>query len=277
MPADALQDGVDLPATLHLYPDADSGPWLLVLFWRVLHGRAECIGMELTSAQVADAPERMPHRPEDAQPLTAVLLRGIRFGELIAKDREAMAGMLVPEEARTYTAPPMRPTTVAKLREVARVYLAAGQAGESPTKAVAKVLGISDTYASVLVTRARAAHLLPPTTPGVATTVQLGQAVERNEAMPVKVVNQRYDFEEAATALVAQFKGPVAPEHLVHLLRDRGIDVHLNGNEATVYQAKDSFSFPLADPLTAEKAAELWEKAVRDLGSDPELSSMRES
>jgi hypothetical protein len=123
------------------------GPWLAVLNWSVIDGRHECVALHVQQAGVAAI-------------LTASLLRKLPVADWIAQDRAGMT----PRQTTTG----MRTSTLNRLKEAAEVYREALRYREPPTKAVAEHFDISHGGASNLVSRARAAGLLPPTSPGVA-------------------------------------------------------------------------------------------------------------
>ncbi|HEX3842652.1 MAG TPA: hypothetical protein VHU85_17810 [Acidimicrobiales bacterium] len=67
------------------WPDPDEGPWAVMVHWRDLGGRAECIGLELwngTALQGGNIDGREP------SPITATALREIRPDALIKTARE---------------------------------------------------------------------------------------------------------------------------------------------------------------------------------------------
>ena len=66
--------------TVMSWPDADSGPWSVVVHWREIDGRTECIGLELwhgTKVGGAGFKGRVP------QPITATAMRPLRPDALI--------------------------------------------------------------------------------------------------------------------------------------------------------------------------------------------------
>lgn len=135
-------------STQHHWPDPSEGPWSVTLDWQVIDGRPECTGLA-----VAGSEGRM---------LTASVVRKIPVADWIAEDRARLAP----------TKPAiggLRASTVERLKTAAEVYQRARSEGLPPTKAVAAYYGISHGGASNLISRARAAGLLPPTSPGVST------------------------------------------------------------------------------------------------------------
>lgn len=165
----------ELPSISLLWPDEDHGPWLIRFRFQLIRGRAECIGVEVTSARPSDVKRWEPggRLPEVGLPVTASLLRELRIASLITEVRETNAKLLASlgeqEQAAAFNAPPgMRPETIKRLQRVANAYQAAWQRGQSPTKAVARRLKITDAAAAKLVSRARSVGLLPATSPGVA-------------------------------------------------------------------------------------------------------------
>lgn len=158
-----------------LWPDRDEGPWLIDFEFQPIAGRAECVGIQVTSARPLDAQpwQAGGKLPEVGIPLTTSVLRGIRLSELVTEIRETnaeLAAMLdEQEEARAFAAPPgMRPATARRLQRAAEAYQEAWRRGQPPTQAVAQRLNVSTAAAASLVARARSAGLLPPTTPGKA-------------------------------------------------------------------------------------------------------------
>lgn len=151
-----VRDGDPLEPTNHLWPDPDDGPWRLVLLWSYLDGRPECTGLEV---RLAEKPDRGGWSRRHVLPTSG--LREIRFAELIAADRAAMT----PASSRPTN---LRRSTLERLEEAAQVYQDARAKGYPPVPAVAEHFHISKGGASNLVARARAAGLLPPTSPGVA-------------------------------------------------------------------------------------------------------------
>lgn len=174
---DDLRQGREIVAAPVLWPDPDSGPWLVFLRLQVIRGRLECVGINLTSARPegewCDLSERMP---DTARPITTAVLRSLHLSDLIAEKREQLAAVVreVDGDAGRVgqvfgTAPRrvMRESTRKRLERVAEVYREAWQAGSPPVKTVAERLGITEASASSYVARARAAGLLPATSPGV--------------------------------------------------------------------------------------------------------------
>lgn len=157
--AEPLKEGDNLPDTLHQWTDAESGEkWTLVLAWRVLRGRAECVSVEFSSIW---GPRARGH------PVSSRVLRTPAVARLIDEHRAGLSDWLPPEQARTYSVPAgMRASTWERLQEAAAVYRA--DTTGRPTKAVARHFTLSDSAAGKVVGRARVAGLLPPTTPGVA-------------------------------------------------------------------------------------------------------------
>lgn len=182
--ADTFQNGDHLFPTDRPWPDPEAGPWVLQFHWQVLNGRAECIGFEFHSALPADEIEKRWPAPFDddarrllggtGSPLRTSTLRSLNLAEVLAEEREKAhqlwAGRIGWDDwAKPFETPKtaMRPATLKKLTRVAEIYKSAWQKGEPPTKAVSKKLGVTEAGASGLVSRARAAGLLPVTSPGV--------------------------------------------------------------------------------------------------------------
>jgi hypothetical protein len=126
------------------------------MVWAKVDGRPECVGVTVFPRAASSGETEAV-----LQILQASLLRQIPIADWIAQDRAAMAPAV---EATAG----MRQSAVDRLREATEVYQAAVRHGMPPTKAVAARFGISSGGASNLVARARAAGLLPPTSPGKA-------------------------------------------------------------------------------------------------------------
>lgn len=140
------------------WPDPDRGPYLLTLYWKRRKGRPEPVGMQL-----------LVEGPADAERLTLMTstLRDVKIAEIAAEERERLNYEPAPKPTPEVRVEGMRPATVRRLRRTAEVYQAAWQAGESPTKDVARQLNVSAAAAGNLVRRAREAGFLPPTSAGV--------------------------------------------------------------------------------------------------------------
>lgn len=152
---------------------------MITFYWQMVHGRAECVGLEVTSIDYDPAGKggyrKTPEGgwPQVGQPVTTALLRSLKLSELVAAHRGYVSGLHgkfgQPRLAAAYSvAPSMRESTAGRLRQVAEVYRTAWRAGERPTKAVAEAFDVSGVAAAKLVSRARAAGMLPPTSQGVA-------------------------------------------------------------------------------------------------------------
>jgi hypothetical protein len=124
--------------------------------WAMVDGRPECVGVTVISYATGSGKTESLLRV-----LNSSLLRQVPLADFIAEDR---AEMSPPVEATAG----MRKSAADRLREAAEVYHAAVRDKNPPTKAVAAHFGISSGGASNLVARARAAGLLPPTSPGKA-------------------------------------------------------------------------------------------------------------
>lgn len=167
-------NGDRLEPSTRLWPDENDGPWGLTFEWQVLNGRAECVGLRITSVRPEKEPSWTSHGrlPEAGTPLTTGALRGIRLSELVAEERirnqEVWSFAVEPTHAALYRADSMRPATRERLVKAAEAYGEAWRNGQAPTQAVAQALAVTDSAAAKLVSRARAAGLLPPTSPGVA-------------------------------------------------------------------------------------------------------------
>lgn len=134
------------------WPDRVSGPWKITLRWDTSTGRYECVGFEIASTI--------------GSPVRTALLRSIPLAEIVAELRAELPPIKRATRKPSVNVEAMRPATVRRLTLVAETYLEAWGAGRSPTTAVAERLNVTDGAAGNLVHRARAAGLLPPTTPG---------------------------------------------------------------------------------------------------------------
>lgn len=171
MPALAESDEPDhgevgLVVTQQRVPDADSGPWMLTMYWQTIDGRRECVGMKVASfktrAEAAEEPPGM-EMPEVGQVLTPGLVRDLKIGERL---REARASFERFERTVATKPPGLRQSTYERLQLVARIYREAYAADGKPTSAVAAHFGLSVGGASNLVSRARDVGLIPPTSRG---------------------------------------------------------------------------------------------------------------
>lgn len=139
------QEGTRLPPTHH----TPTSPNLTVeLDWLVVDGVPECDGVHITSAT--------------GQPITAGDLRDLNLPKLM---RQIRAG-IVAEKATPPSRGVIRRSAQERLEEVAKVYRQAFTAGQRPAKAVAERLNLPRGTASRLISDARKAGLLPPTSPG---------------------------------------------------------------------------------------------------------------
>lgn len=170
-----------------LWPDATRGPWVLRIRFASVGARRECVGLQIRSFREEDEnwPAAVPTEfndegyENDLPILTGSVLREIRLAEIVNDLRRevgrrlraaARSPVTVPKAillaaAREYESDRERADR-SDLPRVAEVYLAAWEAGEPPTKAVARAFTISDSAAAKRVSRARAAGYLPETTQG---------------------------------------------------------------------------------------------------------------
>lgn len=182
------KEGEHLRPTARYWPDPYDGPWVLVLLWQVINGRPECVGLTLDSSgtpHLADLVRDV--KPKTGTPLTTTTLRALRLSELLAEDRMRTERVeeYGPDVAQAFTARVtqqfeeglheglaakprqvgdpgrMRPSTLRRMKLAAEMYREAWEAGESATKVVAERMNISYPAAANLVSRARAAGLLP--------------------------------------------------------------------------------------------------------------------
>lgn len=195
----------ELPAVIRLWPDEHEGPWLLHLRFKVIDGRAECVGLELRSFREPDEPasctpgtvflwgssgiERLVEIDAATERISASLVRGLPIGRLLDEARRGGASLRHPrafDQEPGWSPDPAaridagqkfeaakrrgRPTqwTSERLAEVADVYLEAWIAGDPPRKAVAERFHVSMAAAAKLVGRARKTGLLGSTHRGKA-------------------------------------------------------------------------------------------------------------
>lgn len=141
--------------TEHRWPDAEDGPWHLILYWTEIDGRPECGGISLKHIGFDSG------KTQALEAVTTSLWRQVPVADFIASDRAKIA----PPVAATGG---LRKSTADRLARAAEVYRQAVTEKRLPTKAVAEHFQISQGNASNLVARARAAGLLPPASPGKA-------------------------------------------------------------------------------------------------------------
>src|SRR5262249_12697563 len=98
-------------------------------------------------------------------PVSTTVLREVKFGERIRAQRAALTAQVV---ADTGQPGGTRKSSRERMERAARIYREAFEAGAHPSKAVAGQMGLTPGGASSLVSRARAAGLLSPTSPGAA-------------------------------------------------------------------------------------------------------------
>lgn len=144
--------------TQRRWPDDETGPWLLTIYWARRNGRPFAAGMQLVPVD-ADAAEQVT--------LMTSTLRDLRIAEIIIEDREQLKHEPEPVPAPELQIAGMRDSTVRRLRRTAEIYLDAWRAGDPPTQAVARRMNLTQNAAANLVRRAREAGLLPPTSAGV--------------------------------------------------------------------------------------------------------------
>lgn len=185
-----------------LWPDPENGPFRIRLYWDVVDGRVECVGLELTSIKNPNMPSAIrPHTepgfwspPEwipDPTPLTTSHLRDLHLSSLVSELREAMADSL---RARTDTGALDRADTDSTeyqelahradessprrgrrptysrdhFRQVAEVYARAHLTGSNPRDAVAEWGTVSGSAAAKWIARAREYGFLESTDKGKA-------------------------------------------------------------------------------------------------------------
>lgn len=139
------------------WPDPDSGPYLLTLYWLRKNGRPELVGHTLLPVDRAAA-EEIRHQTST--------VRNLKIAEIAMEEREHLKYIPpapVPPEVRIEG---MREATVRRLQRAADIYQEVWRAGGTPTKEVSQRMNISPQAAANLVRRAREAGLLPPTSAG---------------------------------------------------------------------------------------------------------------
>jgi hypothetical protein len=144
--------------TQRRWPDEETGPWLLTIYWARRNGRPFPVGMQL-----------VPDGMEAAGEVTLMTstLRDLRIAEIVIEDREQLKHQPEPQPPADLRIAGMRESTVRRLQRTAGIYVAAWQAGEPPTQTVARRMNLTQAAAANLVRRAREAGFLPPTSAGV--------------------------------------------------------------------------------------------------------------
>lgn len=158
-----------------LWPDEDTGPYLLGITFDTVGGRLEVVGVEMWGREPVSAAWSNPSPAESPEPITSVAIR-------LPLDRiatEALRFIPTPRRAERPASPRPagrigRPPTYGKehFEEVAAVYNEALAAHQNPLTELSARFGISKTNAAGWVTRCRALGLLPPTTRGRAAGVE---------------------------------------------------------------------------------------------------------
>jgi hypothetical protein len=142
-----------------LWPNGQTGPWILALRFRL-----DALGFRCIAASLGPVDETMPLT------LTSTALRDLPLAN-ITRDRAkvyrgefALSGHedLRDLSSRLTKADRPRARTTNFYRDVARVYKRAQLAGQLPTKAVAMHFGVSNSQAATWVRRARIKGLIPP-------------------------------------------------------------------------------------------------------------------
>lgn len=181
-----------------LWPDEQTGPWWVHIWWRIQHGVPTPVGMSLRSwveeEETADVGwhNNLPSANADAvlPRIDARLMRNLPTGALLAKGREQLAAMLrydvdtrgwsqegldrlakwresiAVERAAVESGRRGRYLGDEHYRDVADAYASAVQEGRNPTAAVAEHFTVSKSAAAKKVARAREAGFLPATTKG---------------------------------------------------------------------------------------------------------------
>lgn len=144
--------------TQRRWPDDETGPWQLTIYWTRRNGRPFAAGMQLLPVD-SEATEQVT--------LMTSTLRDLRIAEIIIEDREQLKREPEPASVPELRITGMRESTVRRLRRTAEIYLDAWKGGDPPTQAVARRMNLTQNAAANLVRRAREAGLLPPTSAGI--------------------------------------------------------------------------------------------------------------
>jgi hypothetical protein len=183
-----------------LWPDHERGPWVVRAYFAVGTGRAECVGLTIWHSVLGDThpgfESFQPLEGTEITPLKAGDLRNLPIGRIVGILREQRAatwrqwiagladelndddvagvselGWNDPHLFDPKSGRPPDPRTnpiygQEHFENVVRVYKAAWDQHQAPTKAVAEHFHVSRTAAGKWVARSRAMGLLDPTTPG---------------------------------------------------------------------------------------------------------------
>ena len=166
-----------------LWPDPQTGPWLITVTWADFEGRLEPVSLEIRGYREDGQawPPVLPLRDQGPAILATTTLREIPFATIVADLRRQRAAQHAdfidflaaqPEyqtEADQASLRRLRSSGTrrpAALAEVAEVYRHAWRDGRPPTRAVAEHFVISQSAAAKRVARARQAGYLPLTTQG---------------------------------------------------------------------------------------------------------------
>jgi hypothetical protein len=157
----------------------DGGHWLITTTWAEVAGRAEVVGLEITSVANVDGEWRTPREDESPRPVRTSILRAIPAtlfhqqragwvealstdGAFDGLDTVALGAFDQDGRGRRFVDKNGNAVSPADaLVEVARIYRSAAA---NPTKTVADTLHLSRSAAAKRVARARAAGLIAPTT-----------------------------------------------------------------------------------------------------------------
>lgn len=157
-----------------LYPDRDTGPYLLRLTFAVIDERPEVVGIEMWGQEPPTADRHTQWEavaaPDGPLRITSTAIR-LPLDRLAAEAFENL-GIHVPLEPRPLAKGPSsevgRPPEYGDdhWRLVAGIYSAALRRGGHPTTTVAQHFKVSKSAAAKWVARCRAMELLPPATKG---------------------------------------------------------------------------------------------------------------
>lgn len=184
-----------------LWPDEAVGPWLVTVWWRVQHGTATPVGLELTCWQddewdpeLKTAFGMLPEPGADTEfpVIGSQMVKALPIGQILSQSRQALLESLTSdqlpfgwseedrdlfEQEQAELRDEFEPALQAGVRgardlgdahyaEVASVYAGAVREGRPPTAAVAAHFTLSKSAAAKQVARARERNLLPKTTRG---------------------------------------------------------------------------------------------------------------
>lgn len=178
----------DIASVSTRWPDTGQGPWLITNHFGIVNGRRECVGLDVRSFKEAgesDDKRKVPLRPGASyQVLTASLMRSLPVATLVRNNRQGLADIAAHVAADPATSAEIREMLTERAGElrsstrrlhdadhfgrVAAIYSRAWEAGDPPTRAVAKEMNATRSAAAKWVARARQLGLLGRTEQRVA-------------------------------------------------------------------------------------------------------------